>query len=76
MTRSHLLSGKSDSFYGLSKATPTELPERRYEKDARGGNSGDKQLRDNRGNTCRGVIRSKDILLARSARKHRENRLQ
>ena len=53
--------GKSDPFDGLSEATPTEVPERWHEEGPRGGISGEKQLCDNRGNTCWGVIGSKVI---------------
>ena len=48
MTRSYLLRGKSDLFDGLSEATPSELLERWHEEGPRGGNSGKKQLCDNR----------------------------
>ena len=61
------------SLDGLSEATPTELPERWHEEGARGGIGGKTQLRDNCGNMCRGVIGSKDVFLAGSSRKHREN---
>ena len=53
MTRSHILRGKPDSFDGLSKATLTELPERRHEEGDRGEIGGKKQLCDNRANMSR-----------------------
>ena len=48
-------------------ATPTEIRERRHEEGPREGNSGEKQLRDNRGNMSGGVIGSKGVFLDGSA---------
>ena len=51
-----------DPFDGLSEATPTELPERQHEEGLRGGISGEKQLCDNRGNTCRVDFSLRELL--------------
>ena len=49
---SNLLRGKSNAFNVLSKATFSKLSKMRHEEGPTGGDRGEEQLSDDRGNTC------------------------